>query len=356
VSPNFRNQAVMSFVLPIIENHNPAEVEIYCYSDTRAPDAWTERLRRRADHWRDTANVSDYQMTEVFRTDRIDILVDLTGHIGDGRLRTLAAKPAPIEVSYIGYQATTGLSSVDYFLSDDWADPIGQTEQYFAETIWRLPETFFCYQPPEEAPEVGALPAERAGFITFGCQNNLAKVTPRTLALWCRVLAAVPDSRMILLAPNCREADERIRAVFTSAGISSDRLELVRRATPREYLDRYNRIDIALDPVPFNGHTTTCDAAWMGCPTIMLAGPIFPYRYGGSVLLNIGLRDLIAASEDEYVRLAAALAADRSRLVAIRSTLRETMRGSPITDGPRFTRNLESAYRQMWKACIEKRS
>jgi protein O-GlcNAc transferase len=349
VSPNFRNQAIMSFVMPIIENHDRGAMEIHCYSDTRAPDEWTARLKRQADQWRDTATLSDLQLAQLIRADNIDILIDLTGHIGDGRLRAFALKPAPVQVSYIGYQGTTGVPAVDYFLTDDWADPAGQTERYFVEKLQRLPETFFCYEPPSDAPDIGPLPSTAAGLITFGCQNNLAKVTPRTIALWSRVLNAVPDSKLILLAPNSREVDDRILSAFTPAGISQNRIELVRRASPRDYLDRYNRIDIALDPVPFNGHTTTCDAAWMGCPTIILAGTIYPYRFGGTILRNIGLSDLIANDENDYVRLTGELAQNQQRLLRIRSSLRDEMRRSPITDGPGFTRKLELAYRQMWK-------
>jgi protein O-GlcNAc transferase len=346
VSPNFRNQAIMSFVLPMIANHDSAAVEVYCYSDTRAADAWTAQLREHADQWRDSGGWTDLQLAERIRADRIDILVDLTGHIGDGRLRTFAAKPAPVQVSYLGYQATTGLVAMDYFLTDDWADPVRQTEKYFTEKLERIPDAFFCYQPPEDAPDVGPLPAGQGGPITFGCQNNLAKVTPKTLALWSLILAEVPESKLILLAPNSREVDDRIRAAFASM---APRIELVRRANPAEYLDRYNRIDIALDPVPFNGHTTTCDAAWMGCPTVMLAGAIFPYRYGGSVLRNLGLSDLVAESEEEYVRLAVELAADRQRLVDLRQSLREKMRRGVICDAAGFTKKLELAYRRMWE-------
>jgi predicted O-linked N-acetylglucosamine transferase (SPINDLY family) len=174
----------------------------------------------------------------------------------------------------------------------------------------------------------------------------LAKVTPHTLALWKRILEAVPESRLILLAPNARQVDESIRTAFASM---ANRIELVRRASPREYLDRYNRIDIALDPLPFNGHTTTCDAAWMGCATVMLAGPIFPYRYGGSVLRNIALSDLVAQSDEEYIHLATQLAMNRHRLVEIRRSLRQTMRRSVICDPAGFTKKLELAYRRMWE-------
>ncbi len=356
VSPNLRNQAVVSFILPILENHDAWEVESFCYSDVIAPDAWTQRAKKASDEWRDTAELGNEQLARQIRDDRIDILVDLTGHIGGGRLQSFTYKPAPIQITWIGYQATTGLSAIDYFLTDAWADPPGQTEQFLVERPYRLPETFFCYMSPPNPPDVGPLPASSREYVTFGSFNNLAKVTPRTLDLWTRLLRAVPDSRLLLMAPNSEEVHQRLRAIFIAAGIFADRLELVRRVPLRAYLERYNQIDIALDPVPFNGHTTTLDAAWMGCPTVMLAGEIYAYRYGGSVLRNLGLGDLIAASEDEYIRIAADLAEDLSRLSEIRRRLRSTMAGSPITDAAGFTRNLEQAYRQMWRAWCESQS
>jgi len=348
ISPNFRNTAVLMFVLPILRNHDAWEVEVFCYSDAHAPDEWTAQVRERADEWRDTSKMTDEQLARQIREDRIDIAVELSGHIGDGRLLALACKPAPIQISYIGYQATTGVSAIDYFLTDGWADPPGQTERFFVERLIRLPESFFCYAPPPEAPAVGPLPAAAAGFVTLGCQNNLAKVTPRTIELWSTILHAVPDARFMLLTPGSREVDERVLNAFESHGIVRERIELVRRATPVEYLARYNRIDIALDPVPFNGHTTTCDAAWMGCPTVTLSGQIYAHRYGGSVLRNVGLSELVATSDEQYIAIATTLAGDLHRLEQIRSNLRVTMSQSIITDGARFTRNLERAYRQMW--------
>lgn len=353
VSPNFRNQAVFFFVQPILMNHDPWEVEVFCYSDTPAPDEWTARIRDRADEWRDCSKLTDEGLARMIRADGIDILVELTGHIGDGRLRTLAYKPAPVQVTYIGYQASTGVEAVDYFLTDAWADPAGQTERYFVERLARLPESFFVYAPPPEAPAVGALPCSRNGYVTFGCQNNLAKVTPRTIDLWSTVMRAVPDSRLILLVPGSRQVEDRLHAAFSMHGVAAERVEFVRRASPREYLERYNRIDVALDPVPFNGHTTTCDAAWMGCPTVTRAGSIYAYRYGGSVLRNVGLGDLVAESDEAYVQAAIALALDVQRTSRVRAGLREAMGRSIITDGTRFTRNLEAAFRQMWRHWCE---
>jgi protein O-GlcNAc transferase len=353
ISPNFRTQAVIFFILPILNNHDVWEVEIFCYSDVIMPDPWTLRARKKVEEWRDTARLTDEELTHLIRKDQIDILVDLTGHIGDGRLKTFAYKPAPIQISWIGYQATTGLPAMDYFLTDDWADPPGQTERYFVEKLYRLPETFFCYMSPPKPPDVGPLPALSAGYITFGSFNNFAKITPRTLDLWTRLLKAVPNSRLLLMIPASNQVEQRIRDIFTAAEITPDRLQLVHRVSLGEYLDRYNQIDIALDPVPFNGHTTTCDAAWMGCPTVMLAGEIFVYRYGGSVLRNLRLADLIATTEDDYIRIAAELAGDTKRLAEIRRTLRSTMAASPITDAQGFTQNLEKAYRRMWQKWCE---
>jgi predicted O-linked N-acetylglucosamine transferase (SPINDLY family) len=349
ISPNFRNQAVLFFVLPILENHDSWEVEVFCYSDVQSPDEWTQRVRDAADEWRDTAKLSDEELAKQIRDDRIDVLVELTGHIGDGRLRALTYKPAPVQVSYIGYQATSGVPAVDYLLTDDWADPPGKTEQFYGERPFRLPESFFVYLPPPEAPAVGPLPAEANGFVTFGCLNNLAKVTPRAISLWCEILKATPNSRLVLLAPGSAETDERIRAAFAAGGVVAERIEIVRRATPVEYLARYNRIDIALDPVPFNGHTTTCDAAWMGCPTVNRSGEIYAHRYGGSVMRNLNLAELVTESDEQYITAATALAGDVQRMARIRRELRETMSRSIITDGKRFTINLERAYRQMWR-------
>jgi predicted O-linked N-acetylglucosamine transferase (SPINDLY family) len=350
ISPNFRNQAVLFFVLPILLAHDPWEVEVFCYSDTTVVDEWTARVRDRADEWRDSSGLTDEALARMIRNDQIDILVELTGHIGDGRLHTLAYKPAPVQVSYIGYQATTGAPAVDYFLSDDWADPAGASDASYVERVIRLPESFFVYGPPPEAPPVGPLPARAKSWVTFGCQNNLAKVTPRTIELWSKILLAVPNSRFMLLAPGSKEVDERLFAAFESHGVARQRIEIVRRATPREYLERYNRIDLGLDPVPFNGHTTTCDAAWMGCPTVIRAGSIYAHRYGGSVMRNVGCEDLVAENDENYVRTAVDLATDLNLLEQLRVSLRDRMARSIITDRDRFTRNLEHAYRKMWKS------
>ncbi len=349
VSNNFRNQAVSSFVLPIVKHHDHVAMEVFCYSDLETPDEITREYESLADHWRQVSGWNDEQLAKKIREDRIDILVELTGHIGSGRLRMLAYKPAPIQISYIGYQGTTGVSAVDYVLTDEWTDPIGTSEANYVETPWRLPETFFVYQPPGDAPMVDPLPAKSNGFITFGCLNAVWKATAQSVKLWSRVLSQVPHSKITLLTTRCRKTNDRLIEQFARGGIAADRVQLVYRSTAGQYLRRYGGIDIALDPVPFLGHTTTCDAGWMGCPTVSLAGQIYAHRFGGSVMRNLGLADLVTETENEYVAAATGLANDLDRLAKIRATLRFTMQDSIITDGPRFTKNLEQAYRSMWR-------
>jgi predicted O-linked N-acetylglucosamine transferase (SPINDLY family) len=349
ISNNFRSQAVSLFVLPILQHHDRSAVEIYCYSDNENPDAVTRRFQSYANHWRDTSTLSDEQLALQIRDDRIDIAVELTGHIGKGRLRAMAYRPAPVQISYIGYQGTTGVSAIDYVLTDEWTDPTGTSERNYVEKPYRLPGSYFVYEPPGEAPLVGPLPALASGAVTFGCLNAVQKATPRAVKLWARVLSAVPKSKMMMLTTRCTVTNDRLLAQFAEAGVSADRVQLVQRTSPGEYYRRYNAIDIALDPVPFNGHTTTCDAAWMGCPTVARAGQIYAHRFGGTVLRNLDLADLICESDDAYVAAAVALAGDLPRLAQLRSSLRFTMQKSLITDGKQFTKNLEQAYRAMWK-------
>jgi predicted O-linked N-acetylglucosamine transferase (SPINDLY family) len=349
ISNNFRDQAVAAFVMPIIRSHDRSALEVYLYSDLGVPDLMTEKFKHLADQWRETGSASDEELAKMIRADRVDILVELTGHIGRGRLRALAYRPSPIQISYIGYQGTTGVAAVDYVLTDDWADPEGIAEANYVEKPYRLPESFFVYQPPGDAPMVGPLPAKLAGHVTFGCLNAVSKATATAVRLWAAVMSAVPGSTMIILTTHCEETNRRLLDGFARAGIAPERIQLVYRSSVGEYLRRYNLIDIALDPVPFNGHTTTCDAAWMGCPTVTLSGDIYAHRYGGSVLRNLNLPELVTESEEAYIASAVALANDLDRLAKIRSTLRFTMQDSPITNGPRFTRNLELAYRKMWR-------
>ncbi len=346
ISNTFRSSAVMAFIGPLLAAHDHSAVEVTCYSDVTVPDDVTAAARRSVDLWRRTATLTDEQLAQQIRDDRIDVLVELTGHLGNGRLLTLARRPAPVQVSYLGYQGTTGVAAVDYVITDDWTDPPG-AEMFYVEQPWRLPRPFFCWRLPTDAPAVGPLPSVRNGPVTFGCLNAVAKATPAAVALWSRVLSAVPDSRMILMTTRCRATDERLRYGFAYAGVNPTRVRFVGRAFRGEYLQRYNTIDIALDPVPFVGHTTTLDAAWMGCPTVTRSGEGYAQRYGGSALRAIGLADLVTESDDAYVRTAVRLATDTPRLSQIRATLRDQVAASPIADAAGFARDLEAAYRQM---------
>ena len=349
VSNQFRDSAVMAFVLPVLANHDAAAVEVVCYSDTPHPDGVTAAARRAVSLWRRTAALSDAQLAQQIRDDRIDVLVELTGHLGGGRLGALARRPAPVQISWLGYQGTTGVGAVDYVITDRWADPAG-AEMTYAERPWRLPRPFFCWQPPTVAPAVGPPPFMMDGHVTFGCLNAVAKATPAAVALWGRVVSAVPGSRLVMLTTKCRSTDERLRAGFAAGGVSTDRVRFVGRCPTAEYLARYDGIDVALDPVPFVGHTTTLDAAWMGVPTVTRAGDCYAHRYGSSVSHALGLADLVAESDDAYVRIAVSLANDADRLAVLRATLRATVAASPVCDAAGFTRELEAAYRTMWDA------
>jgi predicted O-linked N-acetylglucosamine transferase (SPINDLY family) len=348
ISNNFRRQAVSAFVLPILQHHDRDAVEIFCYSDVEIPDEVTRRFMGYAQQWREVWSLNDEQLARQIREDRVDILVELTGHIGKGRLGALAYRPAPVQVSYIGYQGTTGVRAVDYVITDDWADPPGN-EKFYVEKPYRMPGAFFVYEPPADAPLVSPLPARRAGKVTFGCLNAVNKVSARAVAIWCEVMSAIPGSQMMLLTTRCEQTNRQLLANFAAGGVSADRVQLVQRTAAEGYFRRYGSIDIALDPIPFNGHTTTCDAAWMGVPTVTLCGDIYAHRFGGSVMRNLGLGDLVTETQAGYLAAAIRLARDLDRLAELRSNLRFTMQKSVITDGPGFVRRLEQAYRQMWE-------
>jgi predicted O-linked N-acetylglucosamine transferase (SPINDLY family) len=253
-------------------------------------------------------------------------------------------------VTYLGYQNTTGMTAMDYRLTDGHADPPGQTDGFYTEKLVRLPEAFFVYQPPPDAPAVGPLPAARNGFATFASLNNIPKLTPRNFRVWGAVLRNVPNSRLLVLGYERGIFERNIREILTGEGIDGGRVQVVNKRPRPEYLELHNEIDLALDSFPFNGHTTVCDALWMGVPSIMLEGDSYASRFGGSTLLGVGLGDLIARSEERYVELAVALAEDRERLGKLRCALRERFAASPLIDQRRFASQVEQAYRDMWRA------
>jgi protein O-GlcNAc transferase len=349
VSPNFKAHAVNFFFEPILAAHDRERFEIVCYSDTTVEDETTRRLRDYASIWRSSLALSNEQLAGQIRQDNIDILVDLTGHISGGlRLLAFARKPAPIQVTYLGYQNTTGMQAMDYRLTDEWSDPAGKTEHLHTEKLVRLPNACFCYLPSPDAPRITPLPAETAGRITFGSFNYFAKVTPEVLETWAKLMSRVPQSRLVILADMAISLRARLADSFAQLGIGTERLELVHRLPRIKYLELINRVDIALDPFPFNGHTTTCDCLWQGVPVVTLSGHTYVSRFGSSGHRVLGLASLVAQQPQQYVDIAASLACDLSGLAAMRAQLRDRMRASPLLDARTFTSNLESEYLRMW--------
>jgi predicted O-linked N-acetylglucosamine transferase (SPINDLY family) len=349
VSADFRHHPVGYFLLPLLERHDRANFEIYCYFNSRRPDSVTERFKHGCNVWRDVANLSDEDVASRVRSDAIDILVDLSAHTHGSRLLVFARKPAPIQVTYLAYPGTTGLQTIDYRFTDPYLDPPDQLQECYTEKSVRLPRSYWCYQPSIVGPEISPLPAAGAGFITFGCLNNFAKVTPAVVKTWSEILLAVPDSRLALHAIAGSHRD-RIRNAFAEFGVAAARINFVGWLPAAEYMGQYRQIDVALDPFPYAGGTTTCNALWMGVPVVTLAGRTAIGRGGVSILTNVGLTDLIARSLDDYVHLAVALANDKARLGQIRSTIREQMKLSPLMDANQFAADVENAYRQMWRA------
>jgi predicted O-linked N-acetylglucosamine transferase (SPINDLY family) len=354
LSPDFRRHSVAYFFEPLLRAHDRQRVELFCYSNVQKVDQVTERLRQLADHWRQIDQMPDAQACATIADDRIDLLVDLAGHTNHHRLPLFARRPAPLQLTWLGYPNTTGLQSIDYRLCDAVADPPGVQDHLYSERLWRLPHGFLCYAGAEIAPRPPAAdPAPRP--LTFGSFNSLAKVSDRTLALWSRVLAALPGARLLLKSAPLTDADIRdhLLARLAAHGIDSDAVELRGRVKdPHGHLRLYDRVDIALDTTPYNGTTTTCEALWMGVPVIVLRGDRHAARVGASLLTQAGLPELIAADDDDFVARAVALANDRERLRAYHAGLRARLAASTLCDSSGFARQVEAAYRQMWREYV----
>ncbi|MGV3724023.1 MAG: tetratricopeptide repeat protein [Actinomycetota bacterium] len=350
VSGNFAAHPVGYFLEPVLRAHRRAEVETFCYTNRHTVDHVTQRLRESADHWRSVMHTDDEEAARLVRQDGIDILVDLSGHTSWHRLRLFARKPAPVQVSWMGYFDTTGVSAMDYLLADRFVCPPGD-ERFYVERIVRLPGCYLCYRPQTEL-EVGALPSLTQGAVTFGCFNKLAKITPEAIRAWSRILHELPGARLVLRDGGFDHVSvrERVLRQFSDTGVGPERMELHGRSSHQEYLASYGAIDIALDPFPYNGGATTVEALWMGVPVVSLAGERFVSRMGLTHLTAIGLSDLAASTTDEYVAKAIQLAADVPRLSRLRSELRGRVAGSALCDGDRFVAGLEAAYRMMWRS------
>jgi len=359
VSPDFRDHPVTSFIEPILRQHHRENFETFCYANVNVPDAVTQRLRLLASQWRDIRGWNPDQVAELVRQDGIDILVDLTGHTTDNGLLIFARKPAPVQVTWIGYPNTTGLKAMDYRLTDFTSDPPGQTEQWHSEELIRLPKTFSCYGAPAESPAVGPLPALANGFVTFGCFNNFRKLSEPTLEVWARLLRALPTARLLLKSQGLGhpKTASRLRGQFVRAGVAPERVELLGAGLSKaQHLGLYHRVDLALDPFPYNGTTTTCDALWMGVPVVTLVGKNHVARVGLSLVSHLGFPEWGVATPEAYVAKCQELTRDLTCLAALRLRLREQMRLSPICDASQFITHLETAFRGLWQRWCQQQS
>jgi predicted O-linked N-acetylglucosamine transferase (SPINDLY family) len=356
VSPDFREHAVARFMLPLLENHDRKQVELFAYADVGRPDSITAQIKARCDHWRDIGTLSDAQLADAVRDDRIDILFDLAAHSGHNRLLAFAHKPAPVQITYLAYCSTTGVDAIDYRLTDRFLDSATEDESHYAERSIRLPRCYWCYAAPALPAKPFPTRGRPPGPPTFGCLNNFAKITDATLRLWTALLQRVPEARLLVYARAAGHRS-RMRRALEQAGLSEARLAFVGRQPLERYLATYRQIDVALDPFPYTGGTTTCDALWMGVPVVTLAGRTAVSRGGATLLSNAGLPELVAHDEAHYVDIAAGLLRDTDRLAAMRRDLRPRLESSPVMDAPRFARDIESVLRDVWRRwCAERRS
>jgi predicted O-linked N-acetylglucosamine transferase (SPINDLY family) len=342
VSGDFPRSSSRTIHAPLLRGHDREQFEIFCYSNVARPDHVTAALASHASQWRDVTRVPDETLAEQIRADRIDILVDLSGHTAENRLLVFARKPAPVQLSYLGYPDDTGLETIDARLTDRIADPEDDERLVRVECAW-------CYEPIDDAPDVSH---SSDAPITFACFNNFAKVSEELIQMWSQILHAVPDSRLLIKAQPI--ADDATRAAvhehLVSFGLPKDRVEVLPR-TPslRDHMAMYNSVDIALDTFPYHGTTTTGDALWMGVPVITLAGDKHVSRVGASLLAACGVADLVAQNSEQYVELVTNLANDRARLTQLHESLREQMKISRLMNAHAYVRDIERAYRQTWR-------
>ncbi len=350
VSPDFRRHSVGHFIGPIIAHHDRWSFEVYCYVEIASPDDHTAHFQGLANHWRSILGLSDSAVADQIREDRIDILVDFAGHTAGNRLGVFAQQPAPVQIDWIGYPNTTGIATMGYRFTDAVADPPGPADQDHTEALLRLDSGFLCFAPPVDAPDVAPLPSLANGHVTFGSFNHLPKVNPGVIEAWAAILKRVPGSRLVIKSRTLADPEtrERYDDLFTAEGIEPGRVELVSWIpSTAGHLGAYGRVDIALDPFPYNGTTTTCEALWMGVPVVTLGGDHHAGRVGASLLTRVGLTELIAETSDAYVDTAVALAGATDRLASLRSGVRQRMADSTLCDPETITRDVEVAYRRL---------
>jgi predicted O-linked N-acetylglucosamine transferase (SPINDLY family) len=357
VSPNFSRHSVGYFIEPVIAHHDRSQVETCCYYTNRSIDETTSRIEASADRWRHVHGMSDDALARLIVEDRIDVLVDLAGHTAFGRLPVFARKPAPLQLTWLGYPDTTGVSAIDYRVTDAIADPAG-AEARHTERLLRIPGLFLCYQPALDAPEI-TVRDTAPDAVVFCSFNMLEKVNAQTVLLWARILREVPGSRLLIKAGILRHEPTavRVRECFAAHGVDDTRIELVAWVEDRaSHLGLYGRADIALDTFPYNGTTTTCEALWMGVPVVTLAGEAHMSRVGATLLAATGLDDLVARTPEAYVNTAVMLARNPERRREMRASLRRTLEASPLLDHAGFTRKLEAGIRRLWREWCDARA
>lgn len=355
VSPTFWRHPVGWFLIRCLENLDRNECELVCYNSRARKDDLTLRFQAASSIWREVVGLNDIQLAEQIRADRIDLVFDLTGHLADNRALVFARKPAPIQVKWGGFPGTTGLNAIDYLVADVHQVP-AEADKYYCEKVLRMPDGYVCYEPPSYAPPVSPLPALNHGYVSFGSFNNPAKFTSQLVEVWASLLDRVPGSRLVLKykGVNDESITRRLTEEFASHGIDPLRVECQGHSPHAALLAEYHRIDLALDPYPYNGGLTTCEALWMGVPVVTCPGETFSSRHSLSHLSNVGLTETIAHDLNEYVEIAASFASDLPRLATLRAGLREQMAASPLCDGKRFAANLMTILRDIWRQWIAK--
>ncbi len=350
LSGTMRTHPVGWFTVAAFEALDPAAFEIVGLSQMRSDDPIARRFRARASDWHDIARLDDPGLRTLARDAGIDVLIDLGGYGDLGRMPACALRLAPVQVKWVGMQNhSTGLPEMDWFLTDAWETPPGY-DRLYTERLLRLPDGYVCYAPPPHAPDVGPLPALANGHVTFGCFNNIAKITPRVIRTWARILRRVPDARLVLKAHQFSDPGtaQAMLEAFGNEGVAPGRIACRGASGHRVLLGEYNDVDFVLDPFPYSGGLTTCEALWMGVPTLTCPGETFASRHSASHLCNVGLSDWVVSSLDEYEGQAVARAADPGALAALRGSLRARVQASPLCDAPRFGRHLGKALRHAW--------
>ena len=351
ISGDLNSHSVGYFFEPLLRSHDQNSIETYCYYNNTKEDGTTKRLIGTSEHWRSIVRINDDDLVNLIRKDNIDILVDLSGHTAKNRLTIFPRKPAPIQVTWLGYPNTTGLSSIDYRFTDEIADPTGEPDELHSEELIRLPNGFLCYQGDESVSTNKALPCSKRGYVTFGSFNNLTKMGSQVIKVWAKILLAVPDSHLLLKSKELTDSSTRSRCLklFKQEGVSEDRLELHSWMPEKDgHLRLYDHVDIGLDPFPYNGTTTTCEALWMGVPVITMCGDRHSSRVGASILTHVGLEKFIAIDVDGYINMAIEYANNIDSIKSIRTELRHNMQNSDLCNANVFTRNVEQAYQNMY--------